>query len=84
MTVATGVGGVTVTGVVVGSGVVAQGETPPTLTRGAVDIISTLPFTGANQIVVLFVLGLLAVLAGTLMLGLARRHSPVLAVSPPT
>lgn len=83
MTVATGVGGATVSGVVMG-GVVAQGGAPRPVTQGAADIIYTLPATGANQIVVLLVLGLLAVLAGTLMLDLARRHSPALAPSPPT
>lgn len=87
MTVATGAAGTTIVGATLGAGFLDVGSVSTvgdvlSAGRGATEAIQTLPFTGANHILVLFALGLLALLAGALMLGLARRHSGSLSAPP--
>lgn len=115
MTVATGVGGTTVAGAVLGvaltrpaaetvvpaatftgpftagpaaeSVAVASGRQDAI---GAQDVLvaagegaRTLPFTGANEVVLMLVIALVLLVAGMLMLGLSRRHDSAAVASPP-
>lgn len=83
MTVATGVGGTTTAGAVLGVTLV-QTDTAPAdvgvlsqaagIVQAAGPAVQQLPFTGANHVVQLLVLAMLLLLTGALALGLARRH----------
>lgn len=79
MTMSTGVGGTTIVGVTVGAGA-AEGGGVTNASQGATELLMSLPFTGANDVVLLLVIGLLTLLAGAMTVGLARRHS---GTSPP-
>lgn len=88
MTVATATGGTTIAGATLGAGFLESGEITSasqglvSASQGASEVLRTLPFTGANHLVLLTALGLLVLLAGALMTGLARRHGDA-AASPP-
>jgi hypothetical protein len=71
MTVSAGVGGGSVVGVVLGGGAMTgSGTSAP---AGAADVVSTLPFTGASQLMVMVALALVLLVVGFLAVGLARR-----------
>lgn len=74
MTVSAGVGGGTLGGVVVGS--TATGG-------GAITALpATLPFTGATHLMLMIAVGLVLLVAGVLVTGLARRASDGSAPAP--
>ena len=72
MTVATSTGGTTVVGVVIGAA--GSPETPREILDSATGTVTALPFTGYSELVVLFALGLLCVLAGLMVSSVLRRH----------
>lgn len=73
MTVSAGVGGGSVVGVVLGGGTVSgSGSAAPTIVA---DTVSTLPMTGAGQLMVMIALAIVLLVVGALTVGLARRAS---------
>jgi hypothetical protein len=70
MTVSAGVGGGSVVGVVLGGGAVTGSGT-----AAPAEVVSTLPFTGAGQLMVMVAIAIVLLLAGALTVGLARRAS---------
>lgn len=78
MTVATGVGGTTVGGAVLGVAATrgSEGGAVTSVRGAASEGLRSLPFTGADHTVTLFVLGLLLLIAGLLVTGMAHRYLP--------
>ena len=72
MTISAGAGGTSLIGVTLGAG--ATQGTPSEVSRQALDAVTALPFTGASHLLTLLAIGLLTVLAGVMMMTMARRH----------
>jgi hypothetical protein len=68
-----GGGHCTVTGVVLGGSAVGGGSAAAG-PLGAADVVSTLPFTGAGQTMLLLAIALVLLVAGALAVGLARHR----------
>ena len=72
MTISAGAGGTSIIGVTLGAG--ATQVTPSHVATQALDAVKALPFTGASHLLTLLAIGLLTVLAGVMMMTMARRH----------
>jgi hypothetical protein len=69
MSVSAGTGGTTLVGVMVGGSAVASGDASPTA------VASTLPFTGAGDVMTLVAIAFVLLVVGMLAVGLARRRA---------